>query len=152
MKDHAEQVLSISKNAPAPERGRGIELSSIQNDLNATVTIIAVIAKLTQGPQIIVPAMSMIAEIRKNDLAKISPICDTNLCDRRRICELFSSYPKFPPLCGCGRSFPKRKHRSRLFLLDVENGVQPGNLQQVVHLIREFEQLQLSTLLPHACE
>src|SRR6266436_3767576 len=51
---------------------------------------------------------------------------------------------------GCRYRLTERLNGHGLVVHDVEDGIQPCNLHQIVNLIREVEQLQLSLLLPHA--
>src|SRR5882762_9373730 len=53
---------------------------------------------------------------------------------------------------GCRCRLCKRLNGHGLVVHDVEDGIQPCNLHQIVNLIREVEQLQFSLLLPHARE
>lgn len=53
---------------------------------------------------------------------------------------------------GCPCRLTERLNGQALVVHDVEDGLQPSNLHQIVNLIREVEQLQLSLLLPHARE
>src|SRR5229473_4628158 len=59
---------------------------------------------------------------------------------------------EIPPLSGCRCRLSERLNGLGLVVHDVEDGIQSRNLHHVVNLIREVEQLQLSPLLPHACE
>src|SRR6266850_324510 len=53
---------------------------------------------------------------------------------------------------GCRCRLIERLNGHGLVVHDVEDGIQPCNLHQIVDLIREVEQLQFSLLLPHARE
>lgn len=81
MKGYAVPVLGIGENAPTARRSRGVALISGHINLKAAATAATVIAKLTQGPQSIAPAMTTIAKRGQNDLPKASPVCDRNVCD-----------------------------------------------------------------------
>jgi len=89
VEDYAVRVLGIGQNAPAAERGRSIAFRSVHNNLKAAVTASTVIAKLTQGPQSIAPAITTIAKRGQNDLPKANPVCDRNVCDRRLMLRCF---------------------------------------------------------------
>src|SRR5581483_2892169 len=49
-------------------------------------------------------------------------------------------------------NLPKRLHRRCFIILHIKNGVQLRDLQQIVHLLRQVEQLQLATLVLNSRE
>lgn len=63
MKDHAVLVLGMGENAPTAQRRRAIAFISTHKNLNAALIARTVIARLTQGPQRVVP--TMMASARK---------------------------------------------------------------------------------------
>src|SRR5216684_4016530 len=62
------------------------------------------------------------------------------------------SYEPIRQSSGCRCRLTERLNSQGLVVRDVEDGIQPCNLHQIVNLIREVEQLQFSLLLPHARE
>jgi len=88
MESHAVPVLRMGENAPTARRRCTAGLSA-QINLNAAVTASTATAKLTQGPQSIVPAMTAIAKRGKNDLPSTTLIFERNPSDRRPMCALF---------------------------------------------------------------
>jgi hypothetical protein len=82
MEDHTVTVLRIGEDLPATRSVQRIPVSSTHISFKAAVTARAVIARLTQGPQRIVPAMTAIAKTGQNDLPNTSTVCDSNGCDR----------------------------------------------------------------------
>lgn len=89
MEGHTVPVLGMGENAPTVHRRKGIGRISTHKNLNAADIARTVTAKLTQGPQSIVPAMITIAKSGKNDLPKTSRVCDKNACDRRLMLRSF---------------------------------------------------------------
>jgi hypothetical protein len=108
MEDQAVPVLRIGENAPAANRGQGISLISAQSNLKAAVTVRTVIARLTQGPQSIAPAMTAIANRGQNDLANISAVCDRKLCGGRVMPRSFLFKLSFAVQCMNGRKDGQR--------------------------------------------
>jgi len=78
MEDHAVLVLGVGENAPTAQRGCAIVRISTHQNLIAALSASTVIAKLTQGPQSIVPTMIAIARSGKNDLPITRPVCNRN--------------------------------------------------------------------------
>jgi hypothetical protein len=95
MEDHAVPVLGVGENAPTAEREAPAAFSPIHSNLKATVIARTVIAKLTQGPQSITPAMTAIAKRGQNDLPNTSRVCDRNLRGRRLRVRSFPSRFRF---------------------------------------------------------
>jgi hypothetical protein len=80
VEDHAMEVLRVGQDTPG-DRSSGWRVA--HSSLRAKVTAIAVIAKLTQGPQSIAPAITVMAKRGQNDLPNTCPVCDRNVCDGR---------------------------------------------------------------------
>src|SRR5215468_7024720 len=55
------------------------------------------------------------------------------------------------PLSHNGKSLPERLDRGCLVVLYVKNGVELGDLQQVVDLLRQVQQLQFAALVANCC-
>ena len=88
MEEYAVQVLGVGKNTPTTERDAGAAFGRAHNSLIAKIIATTVIAKLTQGPHSIAPAMTAIAKRGTNDLPKTSPVCDRSACRRwPRVCS-----------------------------------------------------------------
>src|SRR5277367_974596 len=83
VKDHAMEVLRVGQDAPPDRSSRSSGWRVAHNSLKARVTASAVIAKLTQGPQSIAPAITVMAKRGQNDLPNTCPVCDRNVCDGR---------------------------------------------------------------------
>jgi len=77
------QILGVGENAPTTERDAPAASRPTHNDLIAKVIATTVIAKLTQGPQSMTPAITAIAKRGANDLPNTSPVCDRNVFSRR---------------------------------------------------------------------
>jgi hypothetical protein len=82
MEGHAVPVLRMGENAPTAHRRRCITRLFAQINLNAAATARTVTAKLTHGPQSVVPPMTTIAKNGKNDLPSTSLIFERNPWDR----------------------------------------------------------------------
>src|SRR5271155_3042617 len=83
MEYHAMQILGVGENAPTTERDAPAASRPPHNDLIAKVIATTVIAKLTQGPQSMTPAMTAIAKRGANDLPKTNPVCEISVFGRR---------------------------------------------------------------------
>ncbi len=82
MENYTVPILRISQNAPAI-RDRCLGRRSAQISLNTAATARTVTAKLTHGPQSIVPAITAIAKRGKNDLPTKSVVFERDSCHRR---------------------------------------------------------------------
>src|SRR5450755_46925 len=51
-----------------------------------------------------------------------------------------------------GRKLAKRLDRCRLVVLHIKDGIELGDLQQIVHFLGEVEQLKVTALLAHGGE
>src|SRR5689334_16059491 len=72
----------------------------------------------------------------------IQPLLNSERCSRNPQGSMQAgSYP--PALSGWkGMLFRERLHGSRFVVLDVEHGVELGDLQEVVHLLGKVQQLE----------
>lgn len=82
MENHTVPVLRISQHAPTI-RARCMGRRSAQISLNTAATATTVTPKLTQGPQSIMPAISAIAKIGKNERPITTVVLEKNSCHRR---------------------------------------------------------------------
>ena len=89
MENDAVPVLRMGENPP-PTRHLCMSGLSAQISLSAAATAITVTARLTQGPQSIAPAMTVIAKSGKNDLPSTCLAFEKKLFDR---CPMLRSFP-----------------------------------------------------------
>jgi len=83
------RILRVRENAATARRRRDAALLPGHINLRAAITASTVIAKLTQGPQSIAPAITTIAKRGQNDLPSASRLCDRNACERSLILRFF---------------------------------------------------------------
>jgi len=88
MENYAVPVLRMGQNTPPTCRPCMSRLSA-QISLNAAATATTVTARLTQGPQSIAPAITVIAKSGKKDFPSTCPVLEKKPCDRRGMSRSF---------------------------------------------------------------